>query len=443
MKKPNLKDALSIATSTLLGSSVLTNVSANAQTEDEWLFDSALLIYSEVDRVSAAEFILSGTKQFDNDEILNLKLTVDTLTGASANGAVTQPNAQTFTRPSGKGQYITQKDEVPLDNTFHDTRVQLNAQWTQPLNQNITGSFGGHLSKEYDYLSLGLNGNLAYDFNKKNSTISMGLSHFQDTFTPEGGIPKPFSAMLVGDSSLPEWDDEFAKTRIGDSDNKTTTDILVGLTQVINRRMITAFNYSYSRVNGYLTDPFKVFSILNNEGIAQAYLYENRPRSRIKHTSFMQAKYHFDDSLLNSVADISYRYLWDDWGIKSHTIDTRFTIPLAGDNYIEPHIRYYLQGAADFYLPYLINEKINEEKLINTQSNTNFASADYRIGDMSAVTVGVKYGMLLNDGNELSFRFEYYRQTPEYSCFSCPQTINSNAVYPIVEAIIVQVNYSF
>ncbi|HBY85847.1 MAG TPA: hypothetical protein DEO86_08235, partial [Colwellia sp.] len=304
--------------------------------------------YSEADRVTATEAIIAGTKVFDNDEILSLKLTIDALTGASANGAVAQPNAQTFTRPSGNGQYVTPPGETPIDDTFHDTRVQLNAQWTQPLADNITGSVGGHFSKEYDYLSLGVNGNLAYDFNKKNSTISMGLSYFQDTFTPEGGIPKPHSSMLVGDSSSSEWDAEFAKTRSGESDDKTTTDILVGFTQVISRRMITAFNYSYSMVDGYLTDPFKVVSVLNTEGLAQDYIYESRPDSRVKQSTFMQAKYHFDDSLLDTVADVSYRYMWDDWGIDSHTIDTRFTVPVGATSYIEPHIRFYQQGAADF-----------------------------------------------------------------------------------------------
>ncbi len=432
-KKPNIKAALSLATSALLGTTGLTAGVTQAIEADEWQFDSAFLIYSEADRVSATEAIIAGTKTFANDEILSLKLTVDALTGASANGAVARPKAQTFTRPSGNGQYVTPAGETPLDDTFHDTRVQLNAQWTQPLTDNITGSVGGHFSKEYDYLSLGINGNLAYDFNKKNSTISMGLSYFQDTFTPEGGIPKPHSSMLVGDSSSPAWDSEFAKTRSGDSDDKTTADILVGFTQVINRRMITAFNYSYSMVDGYLTDPFKVVSVLNTEGLAQDYIYENRPDSRVKQSTFMQAKYNFDDSLLNTVADVSYRYMWDDWGINSHTIDSRFTIPVGATSYIEPHFRFYQQSAADFYQPYIIDD----------QPPIGFVSSDYRIGEMTAVTIGAKYGVVLNGGNELSFRLEYYRQMPTNAGFTDPNALNAQDIYPVVEAIIAQVSYSF
>jgi len=426
-KKKNIKAALTLATTALLGVSQIT--SANTQEEDEWSFDTAFLFYSEVDRVSAAEGIINAQKTFDGEKILNLKLTVDALTGASANGAVAQPTVQTFTRPSGNGQYQVKAGDTPLDDTFHDSRVQFNAQWTQPIAPNYTASVGGHFSKEYDYLSLGVNGNLAYDFNKKNSTFSFGLSYFQDTFTPEGGIPKPLATMLIGDSSLPSWDNDFAATRLTDSDDKTTSDILLGFTQVINRRMIMQFNYSYSMVDGYLTDPFKVISVVNSNGETQENIYENRPDQRTKQSAFVQAKYHFD----TIIADVSYRYMWDDWEIDSHTIDSRFRVPLGGSTFIEPHLRVYQQSAADFYQPFLKESEAMPE----------FASADYRIGEMTALTVGVKYGMEINQGNELSFRLEYYRQTPTSAGHDEPGVLSEVDLYPTIDAIIGQVTYSF
>ncbi|TWX57674.1 DUF3570 domain-containing protein [Colwellia hornerae] len=429
VNKKNLKAALTLATTALLGSvQVSATPTSVAAEEDTWSFDSAFLYYSEADRVSAAEAVFNAKKTYSDDSILNLKLTVDALTGASANGAVAQPDVQTFTRPSGKGDYEIKAGETPLDDTFHDTRVQLNAQWTQALAPNVTGSVGGHLSKEYDYLSLGINGNIAYDFNKKNSTISFGLSHFQDTFTPEGGLPKPFASMPL---AYHDSDDESGHdaTRMGSDDDKTTSDIMVGFTQVINRRMVTQFNYSYSVVDGYLTDPFKVLSLLNNQGLAQDYLYENRPDKRTKQSVFAQTKYHFDETIL----DVSYRYMWDDWEIKSHTVDTRFYIPLGNGSYLEPHLRFYQQGAAQFYQPFLMEDDATPE----------FASADYRIGEMTAYTVGLKYGMKLADGNDLSFRLEYYRQDPKSAGHKAPGALADMEIYQSIDAIIAQVSYSF
>ena len=434
--KINIKSALTVATVALLGTSSLAQAESssmsNAQ-DGSWEFDSAFLFYSEVDRVSAGEAILNAKKTFDNDEVLNLKLTIDTLTGASANGAVAQPTVQTFTRPSGNGQYDIAADDTPLDDTFHDTRVQLNGQWTQPLAPDYSASGGFHLSKEYDYLSLGINGNIAVDFDRKNSTFSAGFSYFQDTFTPEGGIPKPLTSMLIGNSDASTWDDSFAQTRIDSEDNKTTTDILLGFTQVINRRMLMQFNYSYSMVDGYLTDPFKIVSVVNSNGVTQDYLYESRPDSRVKQSVFAQSLYHFDTSVL----DVSYRYMWDDWDIASHTIDSRFRIPLGNgfgkESYIQPHFRFYQQSAADFYKPFVLDN----------ETLPKFASADYRIGEMTAFTVGLKYGMLVNHGHELSFRLEYYRQTPTNAGFDEPGVLNDVELYPTVDAIIGQVTYSF
>jgi hypothetical protein len=424
-KAKNIKAVLTLATTALLGAP-----HANAQTtvDDSWEFDTAFLYYSESDRVSAAEAIINGKKTFENDEVLNLKLTIDSLTGSSANGAVAQPTVQTFTRPSGKGEYQINAGETPLDDTFKDTRVQFNAQWTQPLAPNYTGSAGVHFSKEYDYLSLGINGNLAYDFNQKNSTLSFGASYFQDTFEPEGGIPKAFASMP---SAFGDDGDKTAheNSRLTDSDDKTTADIMLGFTQVINRRMLTQFNYSYSKVDGYLTDPFKILSVVDNNGIAQDYLYENRPDNRLKQSVFAQAKYHFEENII----DVSYRYMWDDWEIDSHTIDTRLRMPLSSTRYIEPHLRFYQQTAAEFYQPFL-----NQ-----SQSLPEYASADYRIGEMSAYTVGLKYGMKMSDGNDLSFRLEYYRQNPESAGHKEAGVLAELDIYESVDAFIAQVNYSF
>ncbi|MCJ8321521.1 MAG: DUF3570 domain-containing protein [Colwellia sp.] len=427
-QKINIKAALTIATTALFAGIA----QADTLEEDNWEFDTAFLLYSEVDRVSAGEVILNAKKTYADEEVLNLKLTIDALTGASANGAVAQPYVQTFTRPSGNGQYDIAAGDTPLDDTFHDTRVQLNAQWTQPISSDYTGSAGIHISKEYDYLSIGINGNLAVDFLQKNTTFSIGASYFQDTFTPEGGIPKPFASMLIGDSSAPDWHEDFAKTRIGTEDDKTTTDVLLGFTQVINRRMIMQFNYSYSMVDGYLTDPFKILSIVNNEGLAQDYVYENRPEQRIKQSAYLQSMYHFDTTVL----DLSYRYMWDDWDIESHTIDSRLRIPLGTGSYIQPHVRYYQQSAANFYAPYLMQSDFESHR-------PEFASADYRIGEMTAYTLGLKYGMKVNNGHDLSFRLEYYHQAPTDAGFEAPGVLANEELYPTIDAIIAQVTYSF
>jgi hypothetical protein len=426
-KPKNISALLAAATCSLLGGQAMADTDAQA-----WKIDTALLYYGETDRVSAVEGAVSAKKDFGDERIFSGKLVIDTLTGASASGAVAQPTIQTFTRPSGNGQYTIAAGDTPLDDTFKDTRVQIEAQWTQPLWDDMRGSTGVHLSKEYDYLSIAFNGSLARDFNQKNTTLSAGLSYALDTIDPEGGRPVPFSAMVIDQGQFVDEDayqTAFDLTRQEGTDDKTTTDILLGVTQIINRRMLMQFNYGYSLSDGYHTDPFKVLSVVNDQGLTQQLVHENRPDERSRHSFYWQTKYAMD----NGVADVSYRYATDDWEIDSHTIDSRLRFNLSQDSYIQPHFRYYQQSAAEFYQPFLLDNIPLPQ----------FASADYRLGEMIAYTLGIKYGMTLNDGNELGFRLEYYQQDPKDAGFSEPGVLQEQDLYPSVKAIIAQVSYSF
>lgn len=429
--KGSIAAALASATCALLGQS-----QAHAETDSsvlkDWKFDTAILYYGETDRVSLAEGVVSATKTNSDDSIFNVKLVLDTLTGASANGAVAQPTVQTFSRPSGKDSYQVAAGDTPLDDTFRDTRVQVAASWMQPFADTWRGTAGFNVSREYDYMSLGVNGLLEKDLFQRNTTLSAGLSYQFDSIDPVGGKPTPLSSMIVPADD--DYDDEFegedddhgAKNG---SDDKTTLDMLFGVTQVINRRMLMQFNYGLSIVDGYTTDPYKVLSVINTNGVTQDIVYENRPDSRTKHSFFWQTKYALD----NGVVDVSYRYATDDWEIDSHTIDSRLRFNLSGNSYIQPHIRYYQQSAADFYQPYL-NQSADMPM---------YASADYRVGEMTAYTVGLKYGRTLENGHEWAVRAEYYQQDPKNAGFEQPGVLADLDLYPSVKAVILQFNYHF
>ncbi|WP_144392951.1 DUF3570 domain-containing protein [Pleionea sediminis] len=431
VRNNNVAGVLAAATAILVGPSVKAEGDFWDFSKD-WRFDSAVLYYGEQDRVSALEGVFSATREVDVKDVFNFKVVLDSLTGASPSGAIVQPGEQTFTRPSGNGQYIVSAEEIPLDDTFRDTRLQLNAQWTKAAWGESTGSYGIHFSKEYDYLSLAFNGSLAWDFNKKNSTFSVGLSIANDTFEPVGKIPDPFSSMVIDFGQFPTEDDyraAFNATRIDSSDDKQTTDLLLGWTQVINRSTIMQFNYSYSNVSGYLNDPFKIISTVDGGGIATDHLFESRPDKRTKHSFFWQTKHHFDES----IADVSIRYMTDNWDISSQTIDYRHYFWVGNNSYIEPQMRWYQQSAAEFYRPYLIDGETLPE----------YASADIRLGEFSAYTLGLKYGWKTSAGNDMSVRFSYYKQTPEDTLSSHPGVLNNLEIYPELDAFFVQYSYSF
>jgi len=427
-KTINLTEKLALAATALVGAS------AHAQENDaEWNFSTSALAYSEPDRVSAAELIFTADKAYGDAGLFNFKIVLDSLTGSSANGAIEQNTAQTFTRPSGKGQFVIDANTTPLDDTFRDTRVQINASWTDALAEDMRYTVGTNLSKEYDYQSLSVNAEIAKDFNQKNTTLSAGLSFGSDQVTPEGDIPLAFSSMVIDQGQFASDDEYWAAfdaTRIDDSDSITTSELLVGWTQVVNRRMLMQFNYGYADTSGYLTDPFKVLSVVDNTGITQDLVYENRPDSRAQHSLFALTKYHLDESIF----DVSYRYITDDWDIQSHTIDTHWRFFTGNNSFWEPHFRFYQQGAAEFYQPFLAQ----------AEAVPGFASADYRVGDMTAFTVGLKYGFQLSGGDRAEVRLEYYKQTPNKANQPSGVTgLDNLDLYAEVDALILQFNYYF
>ncbi|WP_049721768.1 DUF3570 domain-containing protein [Gilvimarinus polysaccharolyticus] len=424
LNKTDLKKALFAASCTLL---------AGNSVAQDWDFDTAIMYYGEADRVQALEGIFQAKKTLKDDKEFSAKLVVDSLTGASANGAVQQATAQTFTTPSGNGQYTANTSETPLDDTFLDTRVQISAQWSQPLAENYVVSTGANVSNEYDYQSIAFNGVLGRYFNNKNTTASLGLSYALDSVDPVGGRPVGLSTMVVDNGQFSDeaaYRSAFDATRqTGGEDGKNTVDVILGLTQVINRQWITQFNVSLSEVDGYLTDPYKVVSEVDASGMATQQRYENRPGSRSKQAFFAQSKYRFE----SSVWDISYRLTNDDWGINSHTIESRYRFLFDNNSYLEPHIRLYQQGEADFYTPFLREGDAVPE----------FASADYRIGKLNAYTFGIKYGKKLKSGREYGVRLEYYNQASQDVGVEAPGGLNSLDLYPSLDAVILQFDYKF
>lgn len=430
-KDPSLTAALASATCVLLGTT--TSAPVDAREEPTWDVSTSLLYYGEDgDRVRDLSFKSLSRRLYSDDRVLTLGLTIDSLTGATPNGAIRQDGVQTFTRPSGADAYTVTTGALPLDDTFKDTRLSLSANWQQPAGEKGLVNVGASASKEYDYLHTGLNAKYAHDFNQRNTTVSAGIAYAYDTIDPVGGAPLPLTPMLdVGDVS----------NRLGDK-HKDILDVIVGVSQVVNRNLVVQANYSFSRQDGYLNNPYKVLSRVDgvtgetlprapgpNGGPSGQFLFENRPDQRTLHGIYTQAKL----NLGGRVLDASYRYMTDDWEIDSHTLDMRLRWPVGPSSYLEPHVRFYTQTEAEFY----------RVSLDDSQSLPSFASSDYRLGNFDAVTAGLKFGWKTRNDNAMAVRVEWYTQS---GTIPAAQIIGNQAArdnYPDLDALIVQVSYRF
>ena len=435
-KNVQLGARLALATGALLGTAV-------AQGADSWQTDSAVMFYNESGRVKAIEPVINIKRTYDDGSSVSVHGVYDSLTGSSPNGAARANKAQTFTTASSAGKttaasaysvqtrstasgvstrsgeggesnpyYTIQPGDLPLDPSFQDQRVMGSMSWSKPFADVYTLNLGGSYSGEHDFTSYSVNGAILRDFNNKNTTLSLGTNLEFDSINPMGGVPVPLSTYIAHNTS-------------GGSDTKQVYDLMFGLTQVMGRRWLMQLNLSTSQASGYQNDPYKILTVAADgnliadptDSTLYLYLFEGRPDTRQKHAVFLQNKFAlFSDDVL----DLDYRYMTDDWGVKSDTFDLTYHWQFSDHFYLEPHYRFYHQTQADFYYPFL--DATNDVSVNGTTVTplVAHASSDPRLAAFSADTYGIKLGFPLSQDEEISVRMEYYQQHDQNTVKAVP-----------------------
>jgi hypothetical protein len=424
----NIKGKLSVATCAIL------QVGTSASQAGEWDVDTSFLYYSESGgRVSAFEPAVRAGIDLGDDEKINFMVVVDSLTGATPNGAHKSTVAQTFTNPSGNGSYTTQPGELPVSSTFRDTRVALTAEWDKPINRLSSILLGASFSTEIDYTSIGVNSTYEYELNNKNTTLSAGAAFTFDVINPIGDVPLGLNPMRRAGSD---------QQRVGASDDRTTVDLMVGVTQVVSRTTLFQINFTHGTSSGYHNDYNNVLTVLDPTTEVPLtgswlgaddlpYLFEQRPDSRTRDIIFIRGIHHLTEDVIN----LSYRFFTDDWGINSHTLDFRYRYELTQQQYLQPHIRYYTQTKANFYKHDLVQgTDIDAAGNVNLQ----YASSDYRVGAFDSVTYGLSYGLKLTKNSEFTIRGELMQQMIDNS-----EVPRAGEETPDLDAVILQLGYSF
>jgi hypothetical protein len=445
---PGVRRALAAAAAGLLasGHAKAQEPPADAPTTT---IDSALLVYHEVNRVQAIEPEVNVSHKIDEDSTLNFGITADSLTGPTPLGAVPSTLPQTYVRPykviplgtpvtvttaSGgstvvlvppptgaktqtlAASTIVPPNTYPLDHGFYDRRIAGHLGWEQALTQNLKIDGGIAYSKEHDYRSESAHVGLAQDFNGHNTTLSAAVNYESDLSFPIGGTPTPLTQMNGNwkgpDATLHE------------------VDAVVGITQVMSRRWLVTLSYSYSDEHGYQNDPYKIISVVDPvSGQPSEQIYENRPDLRRKQSIFFDNKVH----LTSDVISASLRGYKDDWGIKSLTADLRYRWQIGTNYYIEPHLRYYTQDAAEFFHYYLVSGEAIPE----------YASADTRLAKFHAQTYGVKFGIPFDETSELNLRVEYYDQHGNGSPAGAIGQLQQQNLFPDLKAYTLLLGYTF
>lgn len=331
--------------------------------------DTSYQWYDESDgRIQVESWYFRGEIEFTPDTSLRFQLLRDAISGASPTGA----------QPGGLQPFLAELEDVrkgvlvALSQQVGDHRIELE------ISQ----------SDESDYLSRGIALSDKWEFNKKNTTLSLGLNYVSD---------------LVSVGGLEEQD-------------KTSYDAFIGLSQLLDKKTILTANMTVGYAEGYLNDPYKsiqrtdIFTLPVGGAITDIpvdILYrENRPDSRLRGVFQLQAtRYltHFQ-AALDAVSRISY----DDYGVLSHSLQIEWRQKLGNKFQITPFFRHYQQTAADFFYNTLDEVSGVESPQEYPMGRGPHYSADYRLSSLSSLSLGVKGRCQLSENVALSLTYEHY-----------------------------------
>ncbi len=400
----SIRAALSAATCSLLA---LSTPSIKAE-EVGIQASSTSMLYAEYERVRVFENIISVTKELENEQTLTAKFVVDVMAGASPNGAATIREAtQTITSPSGNQTNIAAGKQAT--NPFFDQRMGISFDWSKPWQHYWTTTSGIFYSTERDYSASGGSLSIGKDLFNRHTTLTAAIAGSYDHVKPQGGTPIELRIADTGNNKLAQ------------SKHKIFVDSVLGVSQILNRRSLLQINYSYGLRQGYLNDPYKVISYLDSgtglPRIGSKYYYEKRPDSRKMQSIYSRLLHH----LKNHIVSLSYRYYFDDWKIRSHTVDLKLTTPLKNQHELQWHARMHSQQQAYFYRYALyngnLNADINSRDIVVNPATLNAASADYRLGSLYSYTLGAKYKIRFKWA-EIDTRLEYLQQRDKNNLFA-------------------------
>jgi hypothetical protein len=235
------------------------------------------------------------------------------------------------------------------------------------------------LSYESDYESIAPSLNYLVDFNQRNTTLQLGVAQNFDRLT---------AGIYLGP----------------DTEDKLSTDFLIGLTQVLTPRTLFNGTLTVGTAEGYLSDPYKGFRFTGYPD-PDALFPENRPGHRTKQIISLSLNHFFES--LNGSPELVYRFYHDSFGVFAHTATLEWFQKLGRHIVLAPLFRFYEQSAADFY-------RLSFDADPSDPGNPNNAlipryySSDYRLSQLRTLTYGLRTTVRVRSWLSLDAAYKRY-----------------------------------
>lgn len=191
-------------------------------------------------------------------------------------------------------------------------------------------------AKEYDYKSLSYGLDWAVELNGANTTLAASARRYDDSIELIG--IDGYGSQGIGMPRTEGWGD------------RTTTDLVVTLSQTLGRRTAGALELFLSDQAGVLSTPYHEVLLVSSSPLFPngKPVAERLPDSRTRKALGARLNHAFTDGIVQRVA---YRYYTDDWGIDAQTIDleTHFRLPTGREMWVYPILRFHTQDGSDYF----------------------------------------------------------------------------------------------
>lgn len=281
--------------------------------------------------------------QIDEETTINGRVVFDVWTAAS------DTKLDNYTGPSG----------TPI---MGQNRISANlgVQKEKKLGDSNKMNYGAELgfSSEYDYRSINGSLNFSRSFAKDNFTLGGSLQYYMDEVDLFRDISTPSTATIT--TGL---DRKILAANISAS-------------QILTVKDVVSFDATFARSEGFLE------STANTVLVGGTRRVESLPETRSRYALGSRWIHGLSDT---SSMNLSYRYYWDQWDAKAHTVRAAYLFDIEEDeSYMEIFGRYHHQGEIEYFQG-------------NFPTAQNFMTSDSDMAEFDSYEAGVFYEAFKED----------------------------------------------
>ncbi len=255
--------------------------------------------------------------------------------------------------------------------TFEKTRGQAILGLEQGIDGNTSMAVNLYRSQEVDYVSSSIIGSFTRELFSKNTTISLRGQYIDD---------------LVGKI-----------LENGDLENRGKQSLWfkAGFGQVLSQNTVLDLSYDMLRHEGFLSDPYRQVQVFDQNN-AFELSDELHPGKRVRQAVAGKLSQYIPDVRASLMG--SYRYYFDDWQVKSQTLELQFNKYVFKNLISRFNYRYYTQTGS-----YFTRDRYVGEQFLNDE----FRTSDYKLQSFNSNNFGVSVTYLLRGLAESNRDFEF------------------------------------